>query len=98
MKITEKTVKKIAALARISLSGSEAAEFAGQLGRIIGYMDKLDKLDTSGVSPVSHAVEMSNVFRGDEPGESLTFAESLMNAPDKHGSYFKVPGIIDHES
>ena len=98
MKITDRTVKKIASLSRISLSESETAEFAGQLGKIVNYMDKLEKLDTSGVSPASHAVEISNVFRGDEPAESLPPEKSLMNAPDRHGNYFKVPGIIDYES
>lgn len=98
MKITGDIVKKIASLSRISLSESETAEFTGQLGRIIDYVDKLDKLDTSGVSPSSHVVEMNNVLRRDEPEESLPKEKALGNAPDRHGDYFKVPGIIDYES
>lgn len=98
MKITGDIVKKIASLSKISLSESEIAEFTGQLGRIIDYMDKLDELDTSGVSPTSHAAEMNNVLRRDEPEESLPKEKALGNAPDRYGDYFKVPGIIDYES
>jgi aspartyl-tRNA(Asn)/glutamyl-tRNA(Gln) amidotransferase subunit C len=99
VKITKDTVKKISGLSRLELSEDETSEFAGQLGRIIDYMDKLDRLDTSGVSPASRAAEMSNVFRKDEPGESLPPEKTLSNAPDRHKNHFKVPGIIlDYES
>ncbi len=95
MKITEDTVKKIASLSKIALSESQTGEFTGQLGRIINYMDMLDKLDTSGVEPTSQVVAAGNVLRKDEPSESLSPEKALENAPEKHKTFFKVPGIID---
>lgn len=96
MKITAEVVKKISALANISLTEAEAGKFRGQLEEIVSYVDKLARLDTSGVDPTSHAAETSNVFRKDEPAPSLPREKALAPAPDRHGGYFKVPGIIEN--
>ena len=41
-----------------------------------------------------HAVEMHNVLADDEPGESLSPAQALSNAPQRDGDFFKVPKVI----
>ncbi|HXG65744.1 MAG TPA: Asp-tRNA(Asn)/Glu-tRNA(Gln) amidotransferase subunit GatC, partial [Blastocatellia bacterium] len=54
MPITRTDVEKIAALARLELTGEEVESFTGQLGAILEYIDKLNELDTTDVAPMSH--------------------------------------------
>jgi aspartyl-tRNA(Asn)/glutamyl-tRNA(Gln) amidotransferase subunit C len=66
-----------------------------ELDGILAYIDKLRSVDTSGVEPTSHAVPITNVMRDDVPGPSLSRAETLANAPDRHGDLFRVPRILE---
>ena len=58
-------------------------------------MDKLNQVDTSGIEPMSHAIALSNAFRDDMVKESLSQEQSLANAPDPRGEYFRVPKVIE---
>jgi aspartyl-tRNA(Asn)/glutamyl-tRNA(Gln) amidotransferase subunit C len=92
--LTAEDVRRTAALARLALSDSEVAEMTVQLGRVLEYVAILGELDTTDVEPMAHAVELRNVFRSDEPTESLPREESLSNAPRTDGRYFLVPPVI----
>ncbi|NOY87352.1 MAG: Asp-tRNA(Asn)/Glu-tRNA(Gln) amidotransferase subunit GatC [Deltaproteobacteria bacterium] len=95
MKITPELVEHVADLARLKLSGDEQKRMEIQLGDILAYIGLLDELDTSGVSPTSHVIEVFNVFRDDEVRPSFPVEKSLANAPDRSGTAFKVPRIIE---
>lgn len=92
-------VRKIAALARVSLREDEIAPMAQQLGAIVEYMRQLERVPTDGVEPLVYAVPLSNVFREDEPTASLPVAQALANAPAKRllrgESYFAVPAVLE---
>ena len=49
------------------------------------------ELDLSDVPPTSHPLDVVNVWAADEPHDSLPVDEALANAPEREGSYFKVP-------
>ena len=95
MKITQELVDHVARLARLDLTGDEAARMQAQLGDILGYISLLDELDLSDVPPTSHVIEMVNVMRDDEVKPSLLVEKGLANAPAKEGTMFKVPRIIE---
>jgi aspartyl-tRNA(Asn)/glutamyl-tRNA(Gln) amidotransferase subunit C len=46
---------------------------------------------------MSHAIPNVNVFREDRIVESFSVEESVGNAPERAGSFFKVPPIIEVE-
>jgi len=94
MKITREEVEHISELARLSFSEDELEVIANQLNDILGYIDKLNELDTTGIEPTTHAQELVNAFRMDEPEESLNVDDSLSNAPEREGGQFVVPRII----
>ena len=94
-KIDEIQVRKAAKLARLELSDAEVAEFAGQLSEILDYVAKMNKLNTEGVEPLAHCLPVSNRFREDEVKESLGTEKTLANAPQRDGSFFKVPKILE---
>jgi aspartyl-tRNA(Asn)/glutamyl-tRNA(Gln) amidotransferase subunit C len=97
-RIDAERVRKVAKLARLQLSDSEIEEFTGQLGAILGYVEKMNELDTEGVEPLAHCLPISNVFRADEVQPSLGTDRALANAPQRDGSFFKVPKILDDNS
>ncbi len=88
-------VRKVAKLARLKLAADEQELFAAQLGEILGYVHILDQLDTANVEPLAHAVDVANVFREDDPAESLPREAALSNAPKTDGQSFLVPPILD---
>lgn len=96
-KITLEDVEYVASLAQLRLDDVAKERLVREMGDILAYMDKLNELDTSGVEPMMHALELTNVFREDEPGLSLPREESLRNAPMHDGSYFIVPRILEGE-
>ena len=95
MAISVKDVETLAHLARIQLTAQEMERFAGQLDQILAYVQKLKAAGTQGVAPMSHVLELANVFREDQVQPSLSVDEALSNAPEREGSFFKVPRIID---
>lgn len=97
-KIDAEQVKKVAKLARLELSDSEIEEFTGQLGAILEYVEKMNALDTADVEPLAHCLPISNILRDDVVKPSLGTDETLANAPQRDGPFFKVPKILDDNS
>ncbi len=93
--LTEKDVEHVAKLARIALTHEEKGVFTHQLANIMDYIDRLKELDTAGVEPMHHVMDIHNVFREDRADKKLTADEVLANSPDREGSFFKVPKIME---
>ena len=94
MPVTIKDVEHVAKLARLEFSPEEKEKFTHQLNKILAYMEKLNELDTSKVEPLSHVIELTNVFRDDIVKPSYPVEEMLKNAPQKTEKFFKVPKVI----
>ena len=94
MKITNKLIQDIAALAKLEFDEKSAEEMKVDLENIIRFMDKLSELDTDGVEPLIYLSEEVNVLREDEIKATISQVEALKNAPEKDSDYFKVPTIL----
>jgi len=94
MSVTRKDVDHIATLARLEFSEAEKEHFTHQINEILAYVEKLNELDTSNVEPLSHVIELNNVFREDVVQPSLPQATALQNAPSADDEHFKVPKVI----
>jgi aspartyl-tRNA(Asn)/glutamyl-tRNA(Gln) amidotransferase subunit C len=97
-KISEAEVRHVAHLSRLKPSDEEVAQLAGQLSEILGYMAKLDEVDTTEVPPTAHALPVSNILRPDETQISLPLDTALANAPQREGSFFGLPKVLDQDS
>ena len=95
MKISSGEVEYVANLARLEVTDKEKEKFTAQLNDILLYIDKLNELDTKGVEPIGHAIAITNAFREDKILDSIGTENSLANAPDTRGEFFRVPKIID---
>ena len=96
--IDEAQVRHIGHLSRLDLSDDEVKRFGEQLSSILAYMEKLNEVNTDGVEPSAHALEVHNVYRDDEIGASFTTEQAMANAPDRDGTFFKVPKVLDQGS
>jgi len=101
MSISLDQARWVATLARLDLSDDDLARITGQLSAILDYVDQLRQVPTDGVEPLAHPLDLTNVFRADEPEPSLPVAEALANAPAKRddpvtgGGFFLVPPVLD---
>jgi len=93
-KITREEVLHVANLARLALREDEVDLYARQLDEILTYVDKLNELDTGGAEPMAHVIPLATPFREDRVTPSLDPDQSLANAPERSGNFFKVPKII----
>lgn len=108
MKISEKDVRYVAALANLDLREDEVAHFVPQLDAILSYAGKLNEVDTSQVEPMAQveawaqagpagpeAPERTAALREDARRPGLPREEALGNAPRQGAGYFKVPKVIE---
>jgi aspartyl-tRNA(Asn)/glutamyl-tRNA(Gln) amidotransferase subunit C len=95
MKITLDQVEYVALLGRLALEPDEKTKYMAQLDDILKYMDMLAEVPTDNVQPMAGPVELYTPLREDVVIPSLPIDEALSNAPDKSGSSFRVPKIIE---
>ncbi len=95
--ISREEVERIAALARLSLSNDEAERMATELDTILGYVETLGEVDTAGIAPTSHVIPLPTPLREDRGGPSLDPEVAVANAPEREGTAFVVPKVIEAE-
>jgi aspartyl-tRNA(Asn)/glutamyl-tRNA(Gln) amidotransferase subunit C len=92
---SEFDVAYVARLARLNLTPEETELFQRQLAQVLEHAAKLSEVNVEGVEPAAHAVPTFNVFRADEPRDSLTQEEALCNAPRSANGLFIVTKVIE---
>jgi aspartyl-tRNA(Asn)/glutamyl-tRNA(Gln) amidotransferase subunit C len=96
--ITLDELRRIAALAKLSLSDEEIERFRAEFERIVEYVSALDRIRAlDELEPLDSVVSHTNAFADDVPHQSLSTAEALANAPRHNESFFKVPKVIASE-
>lgn len=88
-------VAYVARLARLYLADDERARLQGQLEQILAYVDELKQVDVTALDPMTRAVDVENVLRGDEPKPGLDHDAVMENAPAHRLGQFVVPRIIE---
>lgn len=95
MALSRDEVRHVAQLARLDFSEEEEARMAEEMSQILDYVDKLNELDTSGVPPMSHVLDVTNVYREDDIEARIDQEQALEPAPELDGAYFRVPKVVD---
>lgn len=94
-KITLAEVRRVASLARLTMSEDDLGRMQTDMDAILGYMAELDGLDVSTVSPTFHAVPMALPLRDDVVKPSLPRDEALSQAPQAEAGGFAVPKVLE---
>jgi aspartyl-tRNA(Asn)/glutamyl-tRNA(Gln) amidotransferase subunit C len=93
MKLQPEEVRKVARLARLSVSAEEQDIYAAQLSKILDSFQELATLDTSHSTPYSNDTYL--MLREDTPLPSLPREEALANAPAPEQGAFLVPTTVE---
>jgi aspartyl-tRNA(Asn)/glutamyl-tRNA(Gln) amidotransferase subunit C len=94
-RISAEEVEYIASLARLELGPEEVTAMARDLDRVLGYVATLDELDTSGIEPTAHAIALETPVRADEAAASMDPELAVACAPERAGTAFVVPKVLD---
>ena len=72
-------------------------KFQKELSSILDYVAQINEVDTSGVDYTSHT-DLTDVYRDDEPGDSLTQEEATANRKNStKDGYFTIKSVLDHK-
>ena len=96
MAIDEKTVRKVAKLARLSLAEERVQPMVAELNGIFAWIEQLNEVDVEGVAPMTSAVEGAKLpMREDVVTEGNDPASVLKNAPKAEDGFFVVPKVVE---
>ena len=93
--INDETIEYVGILAKLELSQDEKEKAKKDMAEMLDYFDKLNSLDTTGIEPMTHVFQVSNVMREDEVTNGNGREDALMNAPKSNGETFVVPKTIE---
>jgi aspartyl-tRNA(Asn)/glutamyl-tRNA(Gln) amidotransferase subunit C len=95
MSIDEKTVKRVARLARIKVTPEEAKNLEGELSGILAWVEQLNEVDTKGVEPMTRVVAMDLKQRDDVVTDGNKAKDVTKNAPLSEEDFFVVPKVVE---
>jgi len=88
-------VLRIARLARIEVTASEAEALERELNGIIELVDRMSAVDTRGVEPMSHPEDAAQRLRDDRVTEADGRAAFQSVAPQVEDGLYLVPKVIE---
>jgi aspartyl-tRNA(Asn)/glutamyl-tRNA(Gln) amidotransferase subunit C len=95
MHVDEKTVRRIARLARLKVTDAEAKNLEGELSGIMTWVKMLDEVDTTGIEPMTSVEAMTLRQREDKVTDGSIGADITRNAPMTEDNFFVVPKVVE---
>jgi len=95
MSLPLEQVKRIARLARISVTDAEAGAVQADLNRIFDLIEQMNAVDTSGIEPMAHARDLAVRLRADEVREGDQREAFQAVAPQVEDGLYLVPKVIE---
>ncbi len=95
MSVDEKTVRRVARLARIKVQDDDVPRLAGELNAILSFVEQLNEVDVAGVAPMTSVVAMKMKMRDDVVTDGGIAAEVTRNAPASEDQFFMVPKVVE---
>ncbi len=94
MILSKADVLHVARLSALALTEAEAERMTGELSAILNYVEGLSAVDIS--DKTLEEVSLSpTLLAPDVPVPSLSPDVALAGAPDRSGSFFQVPRILE---
>jgi aspartyl-tRNA(Asn)/glutamyl-tRNA(Gln) amidotransferase subunit C len=95
MSVDIATVKRVARLARIAVSGEDAERMTGELNTILGFVEQLNEVDVTGVEPMTSVIPMEMKKRQDGVTDGNKADDIVANAPATDENFFLVPKVVE---
>lgn len=93
-RLTRDEAARIAALAKIEMTGDALDRAAESLASILGHFEALASVDTAGIEAAPRAAALP--LRADAPAPTLDADDTFRNAPaaNREAGLFRVPRVI----
>ena len=99
MELQPDDLKRLARLARITVSADDVLLLQSQLNGIFGLIDQLQAVDTRGIEPLAHPLDvvqpLAQPLREDRVTEADQRNANMANAPAQENGLFLVPRVIE---
>ena len=95
MSVDAATVRKIASLARISVTDGDVDAMVPEINNILGWIEQLSEVDTDGVEPLAAVIPNTLRLRDDVVTDGDVRDKVLANAPQAEHGFFAVPKVIE---
>ena len=95
MALSSEEIRRIARLARIAVTEQEAVEIGQKLGGIFALIEEMQAVDTTGVEPMSHALDVVQRLREDRVTEPDRRERFQAIAPQVEAGLYLVPKVIE---
>ena len=95
MALTLDDVKRVAHLARVAIDEAEARAAEAQINEVFKLIGEMQAVDVTGVTPMSHALDLTQRLREDAVTEGDPHALFQSIAPHVEGDLYLVPKVIE---
>ncbi|MFC5301951.1 Asp-tRNA(Asn)/Glu-tRNA(Gln) amidotransferase subunit GatC [Azospira restricta] len=95
MSLTLEQVRRVAHLARLDISETEAETTLGHLNGIFTLIEAMQAVDTKGIEPMAHAQDVAQRLRDDRVTEENRRAAYQAVAPETEAGLYLVPKVIE---
>jgi len=95
MSLTNADVQKVARLARLAMTEAEIGSARSQLSGIFDLIAEMQAVDTKGITPMSHAQDLSQRLREDKVTEADQRELFQSIAPQVEAGLYLVPQVIE---
>lgn len=95
MDFSPERIRKVAKLAKISLTEEEVIRFNQQFVAITEVINKLQRVDTSNVTPIHNPSKNAALMRKDVVTDGNYVEDILINAPKHAFNCFVVPKVVE---
>lgn len=93
--LTNEDVRKVASLARLAMTETEIESARAQLAGIFDLIAEMQAVDTSGITPMSHALDVAQRLRTDKVTETNQRDAFQAIAPQVEQGLYLVPQVIE---
>ena len=95
MSVDQKTVRRIAHLARIAVTDEEVPHLQGELNAILSFVEQLNEVNVEGIEPMTSVTPMVMKKRQDGVTDGEYPEKVLRNAPVIEDNFFVVPKVVE---
>jgi aspartyl-tRNA(Asn)/glutamyl-tRNA(Gln) amidotransferase subunit C len=95
MQVDDKTVRRIARLARIKVTEEDVKRLEKELTGTLGWVEQLNEVKTDGIEPMTRVVAQDMKKRKDVVNDGGIAAAVTRNAPMSEDSFFMVPKVVE---
>jgi len=94
MSVDEKTVRRVARLARIKVEDAAVPKLAGELNAILDFVEQLNEVDVTGVEPLTSVVAMDMKKHKDLVTDGH-YPKAIVSNTTSEDDFFIVPKVVE---